>query len=97
METQVVLVKVAFGRYRMLAQIGDTVLKHVLLFPPEYEARARVQADRIDRLLKSAPQPLQVLNPKLWEGEGASAQLKARIFKPQAARSARPVREAADA
>jgi len=72
METQVVLVKVAFGRYRMLAQIGDTVLKHVLLFPPEYEARARVQADRIDR------------SPERWRGlrERNGDRLPARTILP---------------
>lgn len=83
--TQVIVVKEAFGNSRIVAQIGNTILSHVMLFKPAHKARAEAQAAKIQALLLSSTNPVAELSPELWEDASQGRVLKKRVFKPREA------------
>lgn len=82
MDIQVVVVKAAFGRSNIVAQIGASVFKHLMLFTEDHRSRATAQAERIQSLLKTSANPEAELNAEHWEGPGKGYTKKQRLFKP---------------
>lgn len=83
--TQVVVVKATFGNSRIVAQIGNTIMSHVMLFKPAHKARAEAQAAKIQALLLASTNPVAELNPEMWEDMEQGRVLQKRVFKPREA------------
>lgn len=81
---QVQVAKVAFGRFQMFCQIGQTFLSHKLLFKPEDKDRVEAQAARIQEILEGSDDPMGVLNMDLWN-DGSKLDFRNSVFKPKEA------------
>ena len=81
-QIQVVLVKAPFKRTRIVAQIGQDVFSHNLLFVEADNPRAASAAAALEARLKAAADPAAELSAELWEGPGKSEKIKRSVFKP---------------
>ena len=80
---QAEVTKAPFGQTRIVAQIGNVILKHLVLFKKEHTERAERLADQISNALSQADDPFSVLNFDFWEGPGAGFEKKSTVYKPK--------------